>query len=164
MIERTCRRCGGIFIGGPRAWYCPACREIKKKEYKTRSLARQKMGIAVKIGISRRKCEVCGAEYIVQSPNQKYCKRCAPEAYKAVDAAQSRQYCRENRPKINDRKRKNYKRKDRHCIICGAPIYNDNKKLCSDECRKKMEAIYYQRVNYKRGKRKRPPEEAPFEK
>lgn len=24
---RTCRECGSQFYGGPRAWYCPECRE-----------------------------------------------------------------------------------------------------------------------------------------
>lgn len=28
---RTCRECGATFDGGPRAWYCPNCRAIRKK-------------------------------------------------------------------------------------------------------------------------------------
>lgn len=29
---RTCRQCGTTFEGGPRAWYCPACRELRRRE------------------------------------------------------------------------------------------------------------------------------------
>lgn len=160
--ERVCRGCGEKFTGGPRAWYCPKCRELRKAEQKKRYESRKKAGLSIRVGIDRRKCEVCGAEFVIQSPTQKYCKKCAEKAVKAVDAAQSREYCQENRLAINERNRKKYIRKARRCIICGAPIYNAGTKLCSDECRKKMEAIYWQRANYKKGRRKRPPEEAPF--
>lgn len=29
---RTCRECGSQFYGGPRAWYCPECREKVESE------------------------------------------------------------------------------------------------------------------------------------
>lgn len=156
---RKCRKCGMTFPGGPRAWYCPACRIIKQQEYRRRTLARQKAGTAVKIGISRRKCEICGEKYIVQSPTQRYCKHCAKDAIKTVDAAQSRQYCRDNRREINKRKRK----KGRCCVICGGLIESRTcTTVCSDKCKKKRNSIYYQRAEYKRGRRKQIPDQFPY--
>lgn len=32
LATRTCRQCGVKFTGGPRAWYCPECREARVKE------------------------------------------------------------------------------------------------------------------------------------
>ena len=32
ILPRICRTCGTSFLGGPRAFYCPECREERKKE------------------------------------------------------------------------------------------------------------------------------------
>ena len=162
---RKCRACGRVFPGGPRAWYCPACRIIKQQEYRRRTLARQKAGTAVKVGISRRKCEICGEEYIVQSPVQRYCKHCAKDAVKAVDAPQGLAYYRKNKAQINEKR--NIKRrkppKIHRCVICGNIMdTRTNKSVCSPQCKKRLFAIYYQRADYKRGRRKQLPEEIPY--
>lgn len=165
MRERTCRRCGQKFLGGPRAWYCPSCRETKLKEYRQRTMARQKAGTAVKLGISRRKCEFCGEEYVIVAANQKYCKRCTSKAIKAVDAAQSIAYYQKNKDTINParniRRRKPPKR--RHCIICGAQMETTtNSRVCSEKCKRRLKVISNQQASYKRGDRKNPPDKIPF--
>ena len=78
---RTCRECGAIFDGGPRAWYCPECRKIREKEsakhYRDNGPSRPLGSID--------RCSVCGKEYVVNSARQRYCPACAPEAIREVD-------------------------------------------------------------------------------
>lgn len=84
--DRTCRQCGAVFSGGPRAWYCPACRSVRAKEADRR---RKASGIARPLG-STDICTVCGKPYVVRSSRQKYCPDCAYEAVRAVDRPASR--------------------------------------------------------------------------
>ena len=84
--DRTCRQCGAVFSGGPRAWYCPACRSVRAKEADRR---RKASGIARSLG-STDICTVCGKPYVVRSSRQKYCPDCAYEAVRAVDRPASR--------------------------------------------------------------------------
>lgn len=84
--DRVCRECSTVFQGGPRAWYCPSCREIRKKE----SLRKHRLnGTSRPLG-STDLCIVCGAPYIVNSSRQKYCKSCSYDAIRAVDRPASR--------------------------------------------------------------------------
>ena len=61
---RICRECGVVFDGGPRAWYCPKCREMRKKLQKDRYNERRKRGLSLSLGESVGSCEVCGREFI----------------------------------------------------------------------------------------------------
>ena len=42
--ERECRECGKKFEGGPRAWYCPQCRETRRAESKRKNAENRKNG------------------------------------------------------------------------------------------------------------------------
>jgi hypothetical protein len=84
--DRTCRQCGAIFMGGPRAWYCPVCRTARAKQSKQRYLA---SGPSRPLG-SIDYCKVCGNPYTVNSARQKYCPDCAYEAVRSVDRPASR--------------------------------------------------------------------------
>lgn len=84
--DRTCRQCWAVFRGGPRAWYCPACRSVRAKEAQRRL---QEDGTSRTMG-SIDHCTVCGKEYVVLSARQKYCPDCVYEAVRAVDRPASR--------------------------------------------------------------------------
>lgn len=85
---RICRQCGATFDGGPRAWYCPACRELRKREALTKY--RKKGRKADRPLGSVDKCVRCGAEYVVKSARQKYCPDCAYEGVREADRPMSR--------------------------------------------------------------------------
>ena len=124
---RTCRQCGAVFDGGPRAWYCPDCREVRRKE---RDKNYKKTGTIRPLG-SVDHCVVCGQEYVVKSSRQKYCPDCAPDAVKEIVRAAARARAAErgrpegprSGPKI--------------CVICGKPFSPGTPAItCSPECRK----------------------------
>lgn len=88
LRPRTCRQCGRTFPGGPRAWYCPACRAERKRD---RERAHRRSGAQRKLG-STDLCESCGKPYIVSGGLQRYCPQCAPEMIRRKDNASSRAY------------------------------------------------------------------------
>ena len=105
---RTCRECGAVFDGGPRAWYCPECRENRKKDAGKRYRAKGRKAER-SIG-SVDVCAVCGKEYVVNSARQKYCPECAYDAVREVDRPASRTWNREHKdtyyPARNEKRRK----------------------------------------------------------
>lgn len=84
--DRVCRQCGAVFQGGPRAWYCPACREERRHDADRRHKSKGTMRPLGSTDI----CTVCGKPYTVKSARQKYCPACAYEAVRAVDRPESR--------------------------------------------------------------------------
>ena len=116
--ERICRQCGKSFPGGPRAWYCPACREERKRganrKHKKKGRADRPLG-------SVDRCAVCGKEYIVNSARQKYCPDCAHEAVRKIDRAQSIAW-NQGHKETYYREKNEKRREKRYCIICGALI------------------------------------------
>jgi predicted Zn-ribbon and HTH transcriptional regulator len=105
---RTCRECGAVFDGGPRAWYCPACRLARQREADARRRAKGRKADRP-LG-STDKCVVCGKEYVVNSARQKYCPECAYDAVREVDRPASRAWNREHKdtyyPAKNEKRRK----------------------------------------------------------
>ena len=141
LAMRVCRQCGISFMGGPRAWYCPDCRYERQKESTRLSRQRKRLGLTRALG-STGYCVVCGEPYVVESANQKYCPKCAPEAIRAIDRQQSLEWARE---KLKDKDyvdARNEKRRacvmEKTCPICGKKFSTrvSVKKTCSDECRK----------------------------
>lgn len=100
LHPRTCRQCGTTFEGGPRAWYCPICREERRKEADRVCHAKMRRGETRQIG-SMDVCQICGKEYKVMSGNQKYCQVCAPKAVAEIDRAQGLDYYTANSEMIN---------------------------------------------------------------
>lgn len=116
---RICRQCGANFEGGPRAWYCPACRAERRRE--ANALFRNKGRKANRPLGSVDKCVRCGAEYVVNSALQKYCPACAHDGGREADRPASRRWNQEHKETYYpDRNKK--RRKARSCVICGAPI------------------------------------------
>lgn len=157
---RICRECGVVFDGGPRAWYCPDCREVRKKLYKARAKENRKRGKNITLGESVGKCEVCGREFVYASARQRYCSDCAKEAIKASDRRQGlvwyyandteeRRTAKGQRQKERRNGRKG-KQRDldllvawksltkkwavKDCIVCGKEISNRRRHYCSEKC------------------------------
>lgn len=158
---RICRECGVVFDGGPRAWYCPKCREMRKKLQKDRYNERRKRGLSLSLGESVGRCEVCGKEFIYASARQRYCSDCAKEAIKTSDRRQGlvwyhandneeRRKAKGQRQKERRKERKGKQRDSdlleawksliqkwtvKACIVCGKEIQNGRRHYCSKKCR-----------------------------
>ena len=151
----VCRDCGKTFPGGPRAWYCPDCRKLRKKDAEARCKARRSCGLTRKIG-SVGHCEVCGKEYKVASARQRYCKTCAPRAVAEIDRKQALKYYEahkdDNNPTRNAKQRKLHQ--DRMCVVCGAQYKCDGTRraTCGSDCAKALNRDRQRRADSKRRK------------
>ena len=103
LYPHTCRECGNAFEGGPRAWYCPDCRKIRRRESDRKSAERQKIGLSVKLG-SKMTCEMCGKECIRNSANQRLCSDCSKINLLTVDRQQAIEYYHKNKDIINPKR------------------------------------------------------------
>lgn len=159
---RTCRRCGGVFDGGPRAWYCPDCRKVRQRLYKARAKENRKRGKSITLGESIGKCEVCGKEFVYASARQRYCPYCAKEAWKASDRGQGIEYyhannTEEKRTERNKNRREVYSRRPRKkCKACGKeiPLGSYRKRYCSAGCAKTAKRYQEMESKLRAGRRK----------
>lgn len=111
--NRVCKSCSITFSGGPRSWYCPACRTERRR---ARDRIYQKRKSKRKIG-SIDYCENCGAEYTVNGGLQKYCNDCKDIMHKKTDNEQSTKYYH---TRVN-REERNKKRRDRYSKLQNPP-------------------------------------------
>lgn len=152
LATRTCRQCGVKFTGGPRAWYCPECRESRVKEQRKQC---RKNGPKRPIG-STDKCVVCGAEYIVVGPNQRYCKSCAEEATREADRKAGIAYYYEK--DYNKTRSTRGRHGTKLCVICGKPFSGRGVSVvCSDECKAQLKKLYAYEADIKRGNPRKNP-------
>lgn len=146
LRPRVCRQCGVTFDGGPRAWYCPACRVERQR---IRSAAQRKTGARRPLG-SIDHCAVCGKEYVVESGLQKYCKDCAPAAIRAIDREQSKKWNKENG--YYEARRAQGRNGIKICVICGGVIPpGSNSVTCSPECHRQRLRLSWAEADQKRG-------------
>ena len=175
LAKRVCRQCGIEFMGGPRAWYCPNCRRERAKEANRRCKAKQRLnGHADRPLGSIDKCTVCGAEYVVQSARQKYCKKCAPEQYKIVDREQGRDWLKvavrnhgEEYLELHRLRKKRHwqnNKKSKFCPICGKELEAGQKIYCNQQCRNAGKRYGYAKYSYKIGRQKTEPKLADYQK
>lgn len=131
LRERTCRQCGKVFTGGPRAWYCPECRQERKKEADRRAKANRHPRMIGSVGT----CEICGNTYTVMSPRQRYCKDCSADAIRAKDREQGKAYYHANKDVDGRRAERQGLRAQIKCAVCGKLfIPSSPAKTCSPEC------------------------------
>lgn len=148
---RTCRQCGTVFDGGPRAWYCPACRAERRRtqnrEWKKREPARNLGSID--------HCARCGAEYIVEGSLQKYCKACAAEAVAEVTRPKKREYNQAHKDTLYPHKDA-MRRYNKVCVVCGK-VFDTGKPTvtCSEACAREQHRRVRARIESKRSKKKR---------
>lgn len=160
LRPRTCRTCGAIFPGGPRAWYCPTCRverqKAREKKYRAAGYSRHLGDIDT--------CVICGGEYVICSGRQKYCPDCAPEAILEIDRAQSNAWNMENDycAKRREKPRSGIK----VCVICGREIVPGTPTVtCSQECASVHRKAAQHRADAKRrGRSKKKSEQTEAEK
>lgn len=146
---RKCKMCGVEFIGGPRAFYCANCRRIRQTEANER--ARKRGGASRPIG-SIDKCELCGAEYIVNSGRQKYCsEKCQHKAVLEWQREHKKGYSKTSGQDIKKTERRKEKRKI--CVYCGCTFSSSKPtNACSEYCRKKNKQIKEYQAEIKRGR------------
>ena len=171
LAPRTCRQCGREFLGGPRAWYCPECRQERRrqqaKKFKAKRQADRSLG-------SIDRCVVCGKEYTVNSARQKYCPVCAYDAFRAVDRVQGRGNLKRSIDKYGPEYAKQVKAKKlaarrqakrpKVCKICGREFIPDVSRrfYCSDLCRKMAQDFIFAVSRHRRGLLKRQPIRADY--
>ena len=149
---RTCRECGATFDGGPRAWYCPSCRAVRKKEAAARY---RENGVDRPLG-SIDHCTVCGKEYVVKSGRQRYCPECADDAVRQQDRMASRRWNVENN--FYEERAQHSRSGQKVCVICGKPISPGTPRItCSDECDRLRLKWNRGNTDLKRGKQASPP-------
>lgn len=130
ISKHTCRQCGVSFQGGPRAWYCPNCRQERRR---ARERGYQRNGSLRKLG-STDLCIRCGKEYIVVSGRQKYCPFCAGEAINETVRQHKRQYAAERSEQMAQYK-KDMARNRHVCVVCGTVFDADVPTVtCSPAC------------------------------
>ena len=105
ILPRVCRECGRSFLGGPRAWYCPECREERRRKQDREFKERKRAGKVIPNG-SLLKCEICGRKIVKKSGLQRFCGECAAEHLKKIDNQQSLRWKWDNPNKIKESKRK----------------------------------------------------------
>ena len=135
LKDRTCRTCGTVFKGGPRAWYCPTCRyeRIKMAARKNRQHPpRRKLG-------SIDQCENCGKDYIVNSGLQRYCPACAPLMEREKKNLISREWNKQHLDRAAIRANRAQASSVRFCAVCGKAFPAENAvvfqlDICSPEC------------------------------
>ena len=151
LRPRTCRQCGAIFDGGPRAWYCPICREYRRMEADRACHARIRRGETRQIG-SVDTCQICGKEYVVVGGKQKYCPKCAPEAVAEIDRTQGLEYYSANAATINPARNAKRRLGPRPCVICGELLDAPTpRKTCGkDECTLELKRQSQKRADAKR--------------
>lgn len=111
--NRVCADCGKTFSGGPRARRCPSCRVEHNRMMHTAQARMAKQGKCRHIG-QKYKCENCGGEYILTNGKQKYCEKCRPAVYRALDNKQGTEYYHRKYATAEDRARRSAARRVRY--------------------------------------------------
>lgn len=136
-LSRVCHSCGAQFIGGPRAYYCPACRAERQRQQKAKYARRKRTGNVRPLG-SIDKCERCNKSYTVESGIQRFCPVCQPIHAAEHDRETSiefyHQHKAHNNPARNERRRIG----PVNCEWCGSEFDRGGTKraTCSDECKR----------------------------
>ena len=132
--NRICKTCGVTFEGGPRAWYCPTCREERQKAATKAYRQRAKNGTSRAIG-SEDVCQSCGSRYIVAAGLQKYCSNCQKQQMLELDRHQGLTYYHANKDVINPIRNAKRRNSEKFCIWCGERFYTHTKRItCSAIC------------------------------
>lgn len=101
MLQHKCRDCGRQFEGGPRAYYCPNCRSVRKQGWSKKA----KKTIGRKMG-SKDYCERCGKQYTVTAPLQRFCDPCKGLHKIEYDRTRKLKYYNDNKSAINPKRNK----------------------------------------------------------
>ncbi|AKG36065.1 hypothetical protein [Paenibacillus durus] len=161
---KVCRtpECGEVFIGGPRAFYCPGCREQRKRQQSADYQRRKRKGDVREIG-SIDTCERCGKQYVVNSGLQQVCEECRPLHTSEYDRSTGIEHYRANKDRINPARNVKRRKRSDKCVVCGKKFDPVNgSTTCSGECKRKLMNQHYKDW-YKRQKWKVPAEVEKFD-
>lgn len=142
LQNRTCRECDRSFEGGPRAYYCPSCRNERTRITNAAYRKRKLTGEVRHIG-SKDKCERCDKEYTVIAGLQRFCPDCQSIHAIEYDRETALPFYHENKDRINPPRKLNRRKRSDECVICGTkfdPVNGSN--TCSDDCKLKLAKTY----------------------
>jgi len=132
MNKRECKQCGTSFVGGPRAFYCHACRQKRKAESYARYVQNVKAGSVREIG-REAQCLICGKAFVIRGGTHFYCDDCAPCVYKENELAGNKRYYDKNKEMLSITESLEKRRGAKFCEICGKPFDNLlNARICGD--------------------------------
>lgn len=148
--ERVCSDCGAVFWGYPKSKRCPDCQRAvslaRKRTYNKRGAARPLGSID--------HCQSCGAEYVVESGLQRYCKNCAADAVRENIREDKRRY-NAGHPEIIGKARE-ARKGCKVCPICGGAVPAGTVSVtCSPECAAEQLRRNRARADAKRRPRKK---------
>lgn len=151
ISEKICISCGLPFKGGPRAYYCPACRLERQREQNRDFKLRKKKGEYRKLG-SADKCERCGKDYVVEAGLQRFCKECQRPHAMEHDKVTSLKFYKENKDDINPERNTRRRIDAKQCAWCGKEFQSSTRTVTrSDECKRqhinKMHRERYRKRN-----------------
>jgi predicted nucleic acid-binding Zn ribbon protein len=147
LQDRICRECSRSFLGGPRAYYCPSCREERKRANWRDYQKRKRQGLVRQLG-SIDTCERCGKDYTVEAPNQRFCRECQPVHAVEYDRVTALEFYHEHKEELNPVRYERRRIGPQPCEVCGTVFEPHTKtRTCSTECRialknKKWREIY----------------------
>lgn len=150
----TCMDCGATFRRPIKCIRCAECQhKIKLKKWHEW----KKNGSKRLLG-SKDICKNCGAEYIVQSGMQRYCKNCAEAMMNKNIRAHKRAYAAGQRADPEKSAEIKYRKRlvptPIICKWCGAEFYNSHGACyCSSECRKNGQKEYMRKYDAARRKK-----------
>lgn len=145
--DLVCISCGITFAGHIKSNRCPACRREKKLLDGRLCKQRARVGKTRQLG-STDLCAACGQPYTVNSPLQRYCPACAPEAVRANIRKAARERTSAYYAIEEHRAAKNAARAlpgptPRICVVCGKQFAPGTRRLtCSPECLAKQRRSY----------------------
>lgn len=141
LQNRICREasCGRSFEGGPRAFYCPLCREERARKASADYQRRKRKGDIRPIG-SIDKCARCNKPYTVNGGKQQYCPDCKPIHATEHDRIRALAYYRVNKDQINPSRNELRRYGITSCKWCGIefPMRTGGPISCSNECRRQL--------------------------
>lgn len=149
LQDRQCIKCKTSFKGGPRAYYCPNCRDERTKETNRNHKRKKRLGLTRSIG-SKDTCERCGEQYTVEAGLQRFCPDCQPIHAAEYDRKTALPFYHANKERINPPRKIRRRKRGNICAWCRKEFEPENgSTTCSDEC-KRQDINRYQR---ERGKR-----------
>lgn len=150
ILDRKCLSCSTNFPGGPRAYYCPACRVDRRRQAKARYQQKKRLGIGIRHIGSTDRCERCNELYTVESGLQRFCPKCQPIHAAEYDAKTSLSFYHANKEGINPVRNERRLKGQRKCVWCDE-IFDSKygRVTCSEEC-KRQHYNRWQRENRKR--------------
>jgi hypothetical protein len=84
-VKKTCQKCGIEFMGDRIAKYCPACKIAVQRQQTLEYSRRMRPKASRHIG-EVYPCKRCGNDYVLETPSQQYCRKCAKIAYREYAA------------------------------------------------------------------------------